>query len=391
MKRFLLPLLLVFFVFNVSFSQDQSPKTYFVVIGVFAKVDNAIRFTKMANDQNFQAAYAINPLRNLYYVHVLETQDRRKSFAMMIKMRAETNHKETWVFIGSLGEVSPVVKEPDPVITEEVVQPVIEEVPVIEEKKPEVKEEPVVIIPPVVETPKPKPPGNPYYFRLVNSDTGSEVRGDVHVLESSKATEFQSFNGNELVYLLSPKNTSKTYLVSVQAPGYKFTKVIVDYKNPTRRPDDIGPEGEAIITLSLVRAKKGDYIEFNDVRFYRNAAVFQPESQNELDGLVDLMKESNKYKIRVHGHTNGKDGRDVVSKGSATNFFDFATGNIKETTSAKRLSELRAELVKEYLVAQGINGKRIKIKGDGGTQMIYPPNSTLSSYNDRVEIEVMKH
>ncbi|NJN41595.1 MAG: OmpA family protein [Flammeovirgaceae bacterium] len=392
MKRILLTAILFCLFLMPSQAQDSTPKTYYVIIGAFAKVDNAILFTKMANEQNFQAAYAMNPLRKLYYVHVLETQDRRKAFAMMIKMRAETEHKETWVFIGSLGEKIPEIKqpEPEPEPEPEPVQPVIEDVPIIEEE-PVVNEPEPVLIPPVKEEPKPKPPGNPFYFKLVNENTGQEVRGEVHIQESSKASEFQRFNGNELIYLTAPKNTKGTYFLSVQAPGFKYQKMTLDYKNPTSSADEVGNEGEAVITLNLIQARKGDYIEFNEVRFYRNSSIFQPESQAELDGLVDLMKGNLKYKIRIHGHVNGKNDRDITHKGSSSNFFDMGTGNIKESASSKKLSELRAEVAKDYLISQGIDGDRIKIKGEGGVQMIYGQNSTLSGYNDRIEIEVIKH
>ena len=63
---------------------------YYVTIGVFAVQDNAVRFTKRANKMGFSAQYAINAPRNLYYVYLLQTPERRKSYAFLIKLRAES-------------------------------------------------------------------------------------------------------------------------------------------------------------------------------------------------------------------------------------------------------------------------------------------------------------
>ena len=132
-------------------------------------------------------------------------------------------------------------------------------------------------------------------------------------------------------------------------------------------------------------------MNFNDVRFLRNTTILEPHSLVELNGLVDLMKENENYKIKIHGHCNGDDSRPVTTLGSSTNIFALdPSHNKKETMTAKRLTELRAETVKNYLVSQGIVADRLSIKGEGGKMMIYPRTSTLANRNDRVEIEVLK-
>jgi outer membrane protein OmpA-like peptidoglycan-associated protein len=75
---------------------------------------------------------------------------------------------------------------------------------------------------------------------------------------------------------------------------------------------------------------------------------------------------------------------------SSTIFALDPAQNGKETVTAMKLTELRAEAVKNYLVSQGIEDGRISTKGEGGKMMIYPVTSTLANYNDRVEIEVLK-
>lgn len=359
--------------------QSQSEISHYVVIGAFAKHDNAIRYTDYANKLNFSAQYAINPTRNLYYVYLLETPDRKRAFSFMMKMRVETEFKDTWVFSGKLGQLvaeEPVVeKEPiQPVVIEEVEKPVLVEEPVE-------KEEPVVVE-------EKKPEGKPFYFKLTNS--GKAVLGEIHIQESLRATQYQAFNGNEVIHLPVPKNAAKTWIVSVQAPGYRPVDLTLDYDNPAELSSGVGSQAEVVIPVELVRSKRGDFIEFNRVRFFGNSAIFQSESKLELDGLVELMKEQPKYKISVHGHCNGKQSRNVLVKGESTEFFETNIKNSRETVSAKQLTQYRADLVKEYLVSQGIDAKRIKTKAEGGNAMIYPSTGPLSGLNDRIEVEVKK-
>jgi len=379
-KKFILLPCIVFFAFISGSSFAQTDTEHHVVIGAFSKLDNAIRWTDQANKSNFSAQYAINPARQLYYVYILRTTDKKNAFSFMMKIRLETKYKDAWVYSGSLG--TQVVEPQEPVA-----EPIIEDDPV--EQVEEVIEEPVVEEEPVIEQPvAEKPKGKAFLFKLTSAN--EEVIGEIHVLESPNATQYQAFKGNEIFYLPAPRNSEGAFIAAVQAPGYRPVEVTVDYKNPSLLTSGNGPQGEVIIPIELVRSKRGDYIEFNNVRFFGNSAIFQPESRVELDALVDLMKDQPKYKILVHGHCNGKQSRNIVSKGSSNEFFETSTLNKRGTVSAKELTQLRADLVKEYLVSQGIDAKRIKTKAEGGKVMIYPQGGTLSGYNDRIEVEIKK-
>ncbi|MEP2668977.1 MAG: OmpA family protein [Cyclobacteriaceae bacterium] len=390
-KPVILSCLLIVFAFTHVAKAQSSTEKHYVVIGAFAKHDNAIRWTDNANSKNFSAQYAMNQARQLYYVYILRTEDKRKAFSFMMKIRVETGYKDAWVFSGQLGtevEEEAVAEEP-PVVEETPEETPVEEeiIPEEEEETPVIEEEPVVEETPeepVVEKPK----GKPFMFRLVSQE--EEVLGEVHVLESPQATQYQAFNGNEVVYLTAPRNSEGAFIASVQAPGFRPVEITVDYSDPAIYSSGFGPQNEIIIPIELVRSKRGDYIEFNKVRFFGNSAIFQPESKIELDGLVDLMKEQPKYKIMVHGHCNGKQSRNVVTKGNSNEFFETSTLNNRAAVSAKELTQFRADLVKEYLVSQGIDAKRIKTKAEGGKAMIYPQGSTLSGYNDRIEVEIKK-
>ena len=64
-----------------------------------------------------------------------------------------------------------------------------------------------------------------------------------------------------------------------------------------------------------------------------------PGSRDELDGLVSLMKENLKYKIKIHGHVNGKATREMILVGTSPKYFEMdPANNVKETASAVVLS-----------------------------------------------------
>lgn len=395
---------------STSFAQKQDapgPERY-VIVGVFRVLDNAVRYTDKANKANFSAGYIQNPRNKLYYVYIFQSLESKKAFAFMMKVRLETEYKEAWVYRGSLGApvqetvtqevpTQPQTEQPvetppveTPVVTEQPTDSVATE-PVVETPQ----EEPAVVPPPVdsaaATTMEPKPVGKPFFFKLVSNETGEPLEGEVHVFEpNTEHPTYQSFPANQIVYLPAPRDPSQVYAISTLSAGYQDMERALNYADPAASAAEVGNNSEYIIALPLVHVKMGDYIEFSQVRFYQNSVMLQPSSKEELDGLAELLKTNPRYKVTIHGHCNGDQDRNIVVRGKNEDFFTTNTSNQRQTVSAKEFTELRAQLVKDYLVSQGVEGKRISTKGEGGKALIYPTNSTLAGRNDRVEIEVKR-
>lgn len=410
--------LLVALLASPSFAQTQDapgPDRY-VVVGVFRVLDNAVRYTQKANNASFSAGYVQNPRNKLYYVYLFHSLESKKAFAFMMKVRLETQeYKEAWVYKGTLGipiveptvtEVKPDQPKEEPVVEKPKEEPKTE--PIVEQPKEEPKVEPTVepkdtvATQPIepIETPKvdstasrlePKPVGKPFFFKLVSSETQEPLVGEIHVFEANASSStYQAFPANQVVYLPAPKDPSQVYAISTLSAGYQEMRRSINYVDPAASSAEVGSNNEFIIALPLVHVKMGDYIEFSNVRFFQNSVMLQPESKEELDGLAELLKQNPRYKISIHGHCNGNQDRNIITRGSNQDFFSSGTGSARKTVSARTFTELRAELVKDYLISQGVEGKRIDTKGEGGTTLIYPTNSTLAGRNDRVEIEVKR-
>ncbi len=285
--------------------------------------------------------------------------------------------------------VTPPAKEPV-VVTPPAKEPVVVTAPV----KPEEKKEPAKVQPAKTDSSsikkaEAKVKGKPYYFKVVSKADGKEIFGNLQLQEGAGASQFQLIKSGEIIYLEEPKNRRGTYNVVALLPGYRQSSLIFGYFNP---PIATGPKNEEIVTLTLDKARAGDYIDFNNVHFFKNTSVMRPVSQAELDELANLLKENLNYKIRIYGYCNGTQERESYTMGTSENFFAMGPKtNKKETISSKALSVARAENVKNYIVKQGVNSSRISTRGEGGRVPLYSESGTLAQYNDRIEVEFVKN
>ncbi|MBP9927510.1 MAG: OmpA family protein, partial [Cyclobacteriaceae bacterium] len=111
----------------------------------------------------------------------------------------------------------------------------------------------------------------------------------------------------------------------------------------------------------------------------------------EVGSLLEMMKENPKYKIRIHGHTNGNSAGKIVSMGDSKNFFMLTRDNKDGHGSAQKLSEERAMLIRQYLVENGIDANRMEVKAWGGKKPIYEVDHPAAQANVRVEIEILEN
>ncbi|MCC5930313.1 MAG: OmpA family protein [Cyclobacteriaceae bacterium] len=104
------------------------------------------------------------------------------------------------------------------------------------------------------------------------------------------------------------------------------------------------------------------------IRFDVNKATLRPESMGIINEIVDLMKQKPELKFSVEGHTD-------------------SDGNAE---SNQRLSEARAQTVKNKMIEMGISKDRLKADGHGAGKPIAPNQSAEDkAMNRRVEFVKM--
>jgi outer membrane protein OmpA-like peptidoglycan-associated protein len=373
----------------------------YVVIGAFKYQRNAVRFTRHANhDLSLHATIQLNPVRKLYYVYVLRTGDRVAAINEARRLRAQSELADTWVYSGSL-ELGAPTSPPEKVMGVDInpdTQQKMEQVP--EEPAP-VTTDPVVTTVAAPPQPEPEPekkpeyvddgkPGKLFVFHLYRTTDNAKVEGDVKAIDLDRARKIGEYKGNEIVKVADPASKTDSVGMVAEVFGYRKQQINLYYNEPAGEGIQTNAEGAVEIPFGLVRLSKGDISVMFNVLFYRDAAVMRPESRYEVQSLRDMMKENPKYRIRIHGHTNGNaTGKIITMPEGSTEF--FALKDTKEGFgTAKALSEERAVAIKNYLVHDGIAADRMEIKAWGGKKPLYDKMSNRAQENVRVEIEILE-
>jgi outer membrane protein OmpA-like peptidoglycan-associated protein len=393
MKCFLFFVLSLLLVETVTGQIGSDPRAYYVVIGAFAQKKNAINFTATAA-KTYNAKFELNPQRQLDYVYILKTDDKQTAVDEAMRLRTTTRYDDTWVYHGMLGkdaDVSYQSRDINPVTEQR-----LSEVPLLDNARREVDvtAETVNEASGVQErSEQPQEPEDPraknFFFKVSRVDTQAIIEGDVDVIDTEKVRKIGTYDANKTVKVTAPANINGAVTFICEVFGYrKVQRDIANYSNP--EGENITFEnGAAVIPFELMRLQKGDIATMFHVYFFKDAAVMRPESRYEVNSLVEMMNENPKYKIRIHGHTNGNAaGKITTLNKDATNYFSL-NNTSDGYGSAKKLSQMRAEMMRDFLVDNGIDQKRLQVKAWGGKKPIVDKFHTQAQANVRVEIEIL--
>jgi OmpA-OmpF porin, OOP family len=103
------------------------------------------------------------------------------------------------------------------------------------------------------------------------------------------------------------------------------------------------------------------------INFDVNKAIIKPESMGTLNGIVKILQDNPEIKFEIGGHTDS-DGDNAANM---------------------KLSQARADAVRNQLVSMGIDGARLTTKGYGATKPIADNNSFEGKANNR-RVEFVK-
>lgn len=414
MKRLLSLILLLICVggllaFEPPISLKQASN--YVVIGAFTYQKNAIRFTEKAKKDQFDAHFEINKNRKLFYVYVLNTEDRQKAFEQAQSLRAESPFFDTWVYTGLLGEGSEESFGTDvnPETGKNIKQIIADdktgsksETAVADQANKTVTNQqttenntatitdstPTSVNATPLSLSEDDKDGRVFFFKITKASNQKEVTGDVNVIDQDKQKTTASYTGNKDVFVRSV-NSSGNVLLKCEVFGYRKLEHAINFKEPEASEGVTVENGKVTVPFDLVRLKKGDIAVMYNVFFFKDAAIMRPESRSEVTSLLEMMKENPKMKIKIHGHTNGGAAGKIIEVGDSKNFFSLS--DTKEGYgSAKKLSEERAQLINDYLLSEGVEQTRMQIKAWGGKKPIYESDHSKAHNNVRVEIEILE-
>lgn len=402
-------------------------KGYYIVVAAYlsGQENFAQHYSSQLNDGGKHSKYGFDAARGLYYVYLDYYTNFSESVHQMLAVRKESGFGQAWVRIikdGTEPQVDGVAKEEPKEEQKQEEKKVESKVQMREEKKAEPvanvveqKSEPAKIVPVAEPAPAvvvvpteviPNPKADPVYipqtlkntqvfFSLYNAANGRVLDGEVEVVDTERSKLISKMKANTYLNLPDPKSTSGRLTLIGSTLGYRKMQHEMNFYNTEA---DTLQEGIDLIgnyymvKFDMSRLVKGDIATLYNVYFYNDAAVMMPESKYELNSLLQMLQDDSKYRIKLHGHTNGNGRGKIIYVGPNKDFFTVTKDDVvNESGSAKELSGARAQVIKDWLMAQGIDGKRIEIKAWGGGRMLHDKDSQHARRNVRVEVEVLEN
>ncbi|NOT76402.1 MAG: OmpA family protein [Cyclobacteriaceae bacterium] len=195
------------------------------------------------------------------------------------------------------------------------------------------------------------------YGKVTNLKTGLPLRATLTFHSDSLFTTLAGPDGKYKIVFPSVNE----YSIRVECAGYvgNFEKLDVrTYEMKTLE-----------MNFKLQPIEIGATVNLKSVLFQQSTYNLLPESNDELDLVVSLLKTNPKVEIQLSGHTDNR-------------------GNPEHN---QRLSQKRVERVKGYIVSKGISTKRVSGKGFGGSKpMASNDSEETRRLNRRVEFTIVK-
>ncbi len=200
--------------------------------------------------------------------------------------------------------------------------------------------------------------------KVVDKQDGTPVDAALRLAVNGGETYNGAAQGDGIYKFSIPATEAKTYMLSADKAGYAFSNFRVNL------PASIAAPQEFKRLIELQRLRTGYSQVLRNVYFLSGTATFTEDSFDELNKLLQMMQSNPALKIELGGHTD----------------------NVGPADYNKKLSERRAQAVKNYLVEKGIDAARITAVGYGEERPLASNDDELEGreLNRRVELKVLQ-
>ncbi|UII19753.1 OmpA family protein [Fulvivirga ligni] len=237
----------------------------------------------------------------------------------------------------------------------------IDSIMVAEEVEPVEEVEESIEIEEVAVAPETNPNQVTMYGKVLDAESSQSINAIVTVSGQDGAFKKEVTTAPNNGYYSLAIAASGKYEIRIDAPGYISQRQSLEANTSEMKLLEMN--------FDLQPISVGATVKLENVLFEQSKPTILESSYQELDLVVDLMKQNPDMKIRLEGHTDNR---------------GIPKYNLK-------LSKSRVEAVKEYLVDHGIASKRISGKGYGGTKPIANNDDPMTrKLNRRVEFTILR-
>lgn len=199
--------------------------------------------------------------------------------------------------------------------------------------------------------------------RVVDAKSNQVLDAEVKLKGQSDNITVPAESKNNGIYtFMIVRENATDFMLSAEMPGYIFANRSITV------PASKGEEQTIRQTLSLSKPEVGTSKTLRNIFFEFGKATFTSESYEELNKMVSFMEANPGINVEIAGHTDNV-GSDAVNK---------------------KLSQLRANKVVDYLTGKGIDRRRLNAVGYGEERPIVSNDDEVMGreINRRVEFIV---
>lgn len=203
-----------------------------------------------------------------------------------------------------------------------------------------------------------------YEIKVVDAKTQMPIEAKVSLREGSNPIESRILKPGEFTFNIKDPDP-KTYNLTVEMDGYIFQNINLDIEGATE---------EVKMVVKKIEMKKlvvGATSILKNIYFDYGTAKFREESYDELNKLENMMKKNERLVVEIAGHTD----------------------NVSSASFNKKLSQNRANSVRDFLVSKGISINRVKAIGYGEERPLASNDDEIEGreLNRRVEFKVLNN
>lgn len=195
-----------------------------------------------------------------------------------------------------------------------------------------------------------------FRVNVTDKETGAAIATQVQITRKGHediaySLTTDSVNGSSEVML----RDSIQYALHIEQIGYESVDTLIR---------DISDK----MDIALIPIKKGEIFVMKNLFFATNKTRILSSSEDAMNALFSYLERNKDIRIRIIGHTD----------------------NVGKDEANQRLSEGRANAVRQDLIEKGIDADRIEAEGRGESEPIDTNDTEEGRQNNRrVEIEIL--